>query len=166
MLKSKNIVVQLGMITFHIRGLDIEVLLKVLSERRTTVLEKVWRCENQIGAIFVLEEVQWTGLEQDILIIVEHDVGTNTCKLSGIGWGRFGIGWQRLVPAEPTIQRFIEKLAQELGWHLELLPTEHVYKGSKCPSCGAVYIYRPEQMLSDGSVRCQNCDKPFIMTQK
>ena len=29
----------------------------------------------------------------------------------------------------------------------------------KCPNCGATYIYKDEQRLEDGRVRCQNCAK-------
>ncbi len=29
----------------------------------------------------------------------------------------------------------------------------------KCPNCGAVYIYKDEQRLEDGRVKCQNCAK-------
>jgi len=29
----------------------------------------------------------------------------------------------------------------------------------KCPSCGAVYIYKDEHMLEAGQVKCQNCAK-------
>jgi predicted Zn finger-like uncharacterized protein len=28
---------------------------------------------------------------------------------------------------------------------------------AKCPDCGAVYIYKDEQRLEDGRVKCQNC---------
>ena len=29
----------------------------------------------------------------------------------------------------------------------------------KCPNCGAIYIYKDEQRLEDGRVKCQNCAK-------
>ena len=29
----------------------------------------------------------------------------------------------------------------------------------KCPNCGAKYIYKDEQRLQDGQVKCQNCAK-------
>lgn len=29
----------------------------------------------------------------------------------------------------------------------------------RCPSCGAKYIYKDEQRLEDGRVKCQNCTK-------
>jgi DNA-directed RNA polymerase subunit RPC12/RpoP len=37
-------------------------------------------------------------------------------------------------------------------------------KGVKCPMCGAIYSYSPEQISDDGIVLCQNCNRQFTIT--
>jgi len=34
-------------------------------------------------------------------------------------------------------------------------------KGTRCPHCGASYVYSEEQVAADGTVECQNCAKRF-----
>ncbi|MGY5862511.1 MAG: PF20097 family protein [Candidatus Thorarchaeota archaeon] len=36
-------------------------------------------------------------------------------------------------------------------------------KSRKCSHCGAVYVYSQERIGEDGSVRCQNCDREFLI---
>ncbi len=38
---------------------------------------------------------------------------------------------------------------------------QRAVKGVKCPVCGAIYSYSPEQISDDGTVHCQNCNRQF-----
>ena len=37
-------------------------------------------------------------------------------------------------------------------------------RSRKCSHCGAVYVYLEEKINEDGSVRCQNCDREFLIS--
>jgi predicted Zn finger-like uncharacterized protein len=43
-------------------------------------------------------------------------------------------------------------------------PTRSEPRGRKCPHCGAIYVYSEERIDADGSVRCQNCDRAFLIS--
>lgn len=43
-------------------------------------------------------------------------------------------------------------------------PRRFESRGRKCSHCGAVYVYLEEKINEDGSVRCQNCDRKFLIS--
>ncbi|RDE17963.1 MAG: hypothetical protein C4K49_00045 [Candidatus Thorarchaeota archaeon] len=154
---------------FSIRGLDIEVLLDFLSEKYANVLKRIWRTETCIRAVFVQNEMAWrTVSEQAIIVLVDHDVDTNTCATEvvatsgGAGWWRWSLGSQD--EAEDTFATSLAELAHVRGWQYEGTFPQYAFPRAICPSCGAIYSYRREQILDGGSVRCQNCDKPFVIS--
>jgi hypothetical protein len=107
--------------------------------------------------------------EQAVVVIVEHDITANICKLQCLalagGSGLLRISWGSHDAAESTFRDLIEGLAHKHGWQYEIIPIEIAFRGVKCPTCGSIYSYPKEKVLEDGSVRCQNCDMPFIPSQ-
>jgi len=65
--------------------------------------------------------------------------------------------------AESTFMERIEKAADRHGWELKGTSLGHVE--STCPYCSAHYSYRKSQVLEDGSVRCQNCDRSYLLRE-
>lgn len=158
------------MITLDIRGLDVDVLLESLSEEYSTALKRIWRSQNQVNAVFVRDElVIRTMSEQAVVVIVEHDVNANTCKVQCLalagGSGLLRISWGSHDAAESTFRNHIKDLALKHGWRCEILPMEVAFREVKCPICRAIYSYPKEKVLKDGSVICQNCGMPFVPSQ-
>jgi len=159
------------MITYAISGLEIDVLLQSLSEKYSTALKRIWHSPAQVNAVFVRDELVLRTLsEQAVVVVVEHDVAANTCKVQCLalagGAGLLRISWGAQDAAESTFRKLIEGLALQHGWQYEFIPTEYRLKGAKCPSCGAIYQYPPDKVLENGTVRCQNCDRPFYPGQQ
>jgi predicted Zn finger-like uncharacterized protein len=151
------------MITLSFRGLDANALIAHLSQEYSTVLKRIWRNEYQTIAVFARDE---TYFDQAILIVLEHEIKPNICKVecAAIGNAKI-IGSEEGslgLDAESIFLKAMRELASRRGWELDLLDPQIVFRGIKCPHCGAVYSYRTEQVSDGYSVRCQNCDKPFI----
>lgn len=157
-----------GLIALRIRGLDVAVLLESLSEKYSTALKRIWHGETQINAVFVRDElVLRTMSEQAVVVVLEHDITSNVCEVRCLatagGSGFLRVSYGSHDAAESTFQKLVEQLALFRGWEYEVLPPESVGETARCPTCGATYSYPRDKILKDGTVRCQNCDKPFIL---
>ena len=159
-----------GMITTIIHGLDIEELLEFFSDSDSTILKRVWGTEYRINAVFVQEmHTKHMYIGQTLIIIVDHDVRKDACKVEAMrlpGGSESMVAFAAAADAEPEFQKIVEELAQNHGWPYETHVVPESYRGSKCPSCGAIYVYPREKILSDGSVRCQNCGRSFVPSQE
>jgi hypothetical protein len=150
-----------GVITTSIRGVDIDVLLKSLSQEYGKDVQRISKYGEQTNAFFVRVDY-WvrSNSEQAVLVIVEHNLSTNACRLQcnalagGVGLLRVDYGSRD--EAERDFWTFVEKLALQHGWQLPK------YSVAKCTNCGALYSYAGWRILEDGSVVCQNCNKPFV----
>jgi predicted Zn finger-like uncharacterized protein len=155
-----------GMITLDIRGLDIVVLLQFLSDQGSTLLRKIWHSESRFTAVFVKDNFPERMLSgQAFVVVLDHDISANKCKVDAVAGATTSPSISPVF-LESAFRRTMEELADKNGWHCEFVPTKTVYKGSKCPSCGATYEYPAEKVQDDGSVRCQNCNKTFIPGQE
>ncbi len=151
----------------EVRNLDIEVLISFLNEDYSQTIKRVWRTSENIYGIFVRDEIAYrTMSEQIVLIVLEHDITNNFCRLdivpAGGGTGVLRITWGSHDAAEKTFRKKMEALASQHGWHLEYREREFAVRGEKCPFCGAIYSYPDELVATDGSVVCQNCARSFL----
>ncbi len=155
---------------FSIRGVVVEALLDFLSKNYASVLKRIWREGPRIHAVFVQNEfVVRTATDQAIVVLLDCDADADTCKTEVVatagGESILHISLGSQDAAEDTFARSIDDLARRHGWHCEDITRQIIHKHAKCPSCGAVYSYYAEQVLEDGSMRCQNCGKPFVVIQ-
>jgi hypothetical protein len=152
------------MITFDIRNLDIVVLLQFLSERGSTTLRKIWHSESRITAVFAKENFLSRMMPgQAFVVVVDHDIPANKCRIEATAGSQvYRAGSPESL--ESAFQESVKDLVRESGWQFDLVPIRILYKGVRCPSCGAVYTSLKVQ--DDGRVRCQNCDKTFLPDQE
>ncbi len=156
------------MYTEIIKNAEIEPLLTFLRSEYNNVLEKVWECADVTNAIFVGTEWAWNMIEHTITVVMQYHPDRRECELTMVASGNaraspVGLRARGLENnTESKFTRMIENLADHHGWEIEgRAPT---LGGSKCPYCGAFYSYKSSQVLEDGSVKCQNCNRGFLLT--
>ena len=121
------------------------------------------------NAVFVGTEWAWRMVEHTITIVMQYHMDRHECDLTAVASGNaraspIGMRTRGLEKAtESTFMERIENLAVRHGWEINGSSLGHV--GSKCPYCGAYYSYKKSHVLEDGSVRCQNCDRSFLLTK-
>jgi DNA-directed RNA polymerase subunit RPC12/RpoP len=170
-LKSESYAKNHGMIAITIRGLDIEELVRYLSDMNSNVVRRIWRSEYRVISVF-LQEIYMRGtlMETAFLIIVDHDLHKNECNIEATGTaGRIGVfrfpaGSPETV--ESAFRKDMEEFALNRGWPCESRVVLASYRGTKCPLCGAIYVYSKERIQDDGEVVCQNCGKPFVPSEE
>jgi len=156
------------MLDLVISNADIETLLSFLQRDYSSVLAKVWESGGMINGVFVQSELVFrTFSEQTITVVMQYHTDTHSCDLtavaSGGGEGLLRISLGSQDAAESTFLERIMNLARSHGWDIS---RKHPgFAGTHCPYCGAYYMYKQSQVLEDGSVRCQNCDKSFLFAE-
>jgi len=156
------------LIALTIGNAEIEQVLSFLHSDYSNVLAKVWESGDMTNAVFVQTEMAYrTVTEQTITIVMQYHTETHSCDLtavaSGGGSGLLRISLGSQDAAESTFLERIMNLARSHDWDLS---RKHPgFAGSRCPYCGAYYLYDQSQVSEDGSVRCQNCDKSFLFAE-
>ncbi len=150
--------------TLIIRNLDIEPVFSFLRDGYSNTFERVWKCDNMVNAVFIGAELALrTVSEQAITVVVQYYMDKNECEISviavGGGSGLLRIDWGSQSAAEDTFVKRIVGLAKTHGWDLSRKYPGR--KGSRCPHCGAFYLYKQEHVHDNGTVSCQNCLKRF-----
>ena len=154
------------MIALIIGNAEIEPLLSFLHSNYSNVLAKVWESGDMTNAVFVQTERAYWMVEHTITIVMQYHTDRHECDLTAVASGNARaspIGmWMRGLKedTESAFKERIERLAGSHGWGLKGSSLGHV--GSHCPYCGAYYSYKKSQVLEDGSVRCQNCDRSYL----
>lgn len=154
------------MVSLIIRNLDIEPVFSFLRDDYSNAFERVWKCDNMVNAVFIGTELALrTFSEQAITIVLQYYMDKNECEISviavGGGIGLLRIDWGSQSAAEDTFVKRIIDLAKKHGWDLSRKYPGR--KGSRCPHCGAFYLYKQEHVQDNGTVSCQNCLKSFLL---
>ena len=156
------------MYTVIIKNAEIEPLLTFLNSEYNNVLEKVWECADITNTVFVGTEWSWNMIEHTITVVIQYHTDRRECEMTMVASGNARaspIGMRARGLEKNTESKFtemIENLADHHGWEIEgRTPTLGL---SKCPYCGTYYSYKKTQVLEDGSVKCQNCNRNFLLT--
>ncbi len=156
------------MIVLTIDNAELEPILSFLQSNYSKVLAKVWENAGMTNAVFIQSElVLRTFSEQTITVVMQYYGDTHSCELttvaSGGGEGLLRISLGSQEAAESTFMERIKDFVRGHGW--ELNRKHPGFAGSECPYCSAFYMYKQSQVMEDGSVRCQNCDKSFLLNE-
>ena len=120
------------------------------------------------NAVFVGTEWAWNMIEHTITVVIQYHIDRHECELTMVASGNaraspVGLRARGLEKnTESKFKSMIENLADHHGWEIEGRTPS--LGGSKCPYCGAYYSYKKSQVLEDGSVKCQNCTRNFLLT--
>jgi hypothetical protein len=157
------------LIALTIGHAEIERLLSFLQSDYSNALAKVWESGGMTNAVFVQTEWAYRMVEHTITIVMQYHTDRHECDLTIVASGNaraspIGMRMRGLSEAtESTFMERIKNLAVRHGW--EINGSSFDYVGFECPYCGAYYSYKKSHMLEDGSVRCQNCDRSFLLTK-
>ena len=167
------------MAIFQIYDLDIDTLLSFMKENYGGLIKRTWTTPENVYGVFLQDELVYrTMSEQVILIVLEHTIENNECRLeiipAGGGSGLLHITWGSHEAAVNTFKDKFKKLATEGGWNWKFREKDYAYSvkryphkqyaytGKKCPHCRAIYSYEKRDLNEDGTVECQNCARRFI----
>jgi len=151
-----------------IQSPDVEEVIKLLKRNHGADYSRIWKIDGRTIGVFSFERSGvLTSAGYVNLITLDHDRSSDECEVTVIGAGG---GWQSLISAaeigDPGAKPVADlvRLAEDRNWPIEVSKATIKSRGSECPKCHSSYVYRDDQKDVDGTVSCQNCGKPFTIS--
>jgi predicted RNA-binding Zn-ribbon protein involved in translation (DUF1610 family) len=153
-------------VTIHC--LDAEEIVGFLNEKHGADYSRVWHIGNRTVGVFSFE---WTGDFGGYvnLITLDHDESSAICEVTIIGAGGGFPSFDSVIGSDnpgTRVTQDLASLAKEHGWQIHIEQAKIKPRGSRCPICGAAYVYSKDKIRKDGSVICQNCGKLFPIEKR
>ncbi|MFW9907750.1 MAG: hypothetical protein ACFFEF_04185 [Candidatus Thorarchaeota archaeon] len=104
--------------TLVMKNLEIDLLIDLLSNQCSDILSKVWRNDDLVSGVFILEEPKVKDLGVSITTVVEHKVPDATCKLT-IHGSRVLDQTEVAEAAEAHLRQTLIEFAEENEWAWE-----------------------------------------------
>ena len=145
---------------------EIDSLLELIKSNYANDYRKIWSLNERTIALLLHETLGFFGADTfSIMTILDYSIAERSCELliryAGGGLSLLGSGSSEDFVKEMT--NAIVALAEEENWKYEVEKVKIRSAGSQCPNCKAAYKYPKEKVREDGTVKCQNCGKPFIL---
>ncbi len=98
-----------------IQNLEIDLLIDLLSNHCSDILSKVWRGDDTLSGVFILEDAESRELGVSITTILEHRSKENTCSVT-IHAARICDDSNTAEAAEAQLRNTLIEFADENDW--------------------------------------------------
>ncbi|MFW9919062.1 MAG: hypothetical protein ACFFED_05640 [Candidatus Thorarchaeota archaeon] len=104
--------------TLVIHNLEIDLLIDLLSNRCADILSKVWRGDDLVSGVFILEDAESRELGVSITTILEHKSKENSCTVV-FHAARVCDENATALAAEAQLRNTLVEFAEENDWRWE-----------------------------------------------
>ena len=145
---------------------EISGLIELIKKDYANDYRRIWSLEDRTIAVFLNETIGVIGQYTfTIMTILDFSPRENQCEVlvQYVGGNMSFLGTGRSEDFLKDMKNSIESLAKEKMWEFEVVPVKIRSTGTLCPHCKKAYKYPKEKIERDGTVKCQNCGKPFVI---
>jgi predicted Zn finger-like uncharacterized protein len=145
---------------------EISSLIELIKKDYANDYRRIWSLEDRTIAVLLHETIgviaQYTFT---IMTILDFSPKESQCEvfIQYVGGDMSFLGTGKSEDFVKVMKRSIESLARKKMWKFEVVPVKIRSAGTPCPHCKKAYKYPKEKIEADGTVKCQNCGKPFVI---